>query len=86
MLNNRVSDYRYRSNQGRLTNNNSIGRRGNEGGMPTLYFLERATNLSASMMFAPVATNLPGQLGTTTYTDTNTIGMGPFFYRVGVGD
>jgi len=50
------------------------------------YFLERATNLAAPMQFAPLATNLPGQPGTTRYTDTNAIGTGPFFYRVGVAD
>jgi hypothetical protein len=25
-------------------------------------------------------------LSTTTYTDTNAVGTGPFFYRVGVGN
>jgi hypothetical protein len=33
-----------------------------------------------------LATNLPGQPGSTTYTDTNAAGAGPFFYRVGVRD
>jgi len=48
------------------------------------YFLERATNLAASPTFTPLAANLPGQLGTSTYIDTNAIGAGPWFYRVGV--
>ncbi len=48
------------------------------------YFLERAVNLAASPTFTPVATGIPGQTGTTTYTDTNAIGAGPWFYRVGV--
>src|SRR5438034_11618825 len=48
------------------------------------YFLERSTSLSASPAFTPLATNLSGQLGTTTYTDTNAIGAGPWLYRVGV--
>jgi len=50
------------------------------------YFLERSTNLAASPCFGCVATNIVGQSGTTTYTDTNATGAGPFFYRVGVGN
>jgi len=50
------------------------------------YFLERSTNLTASPAFVPLATNLPGQTGTTSFTDTNAAGTGPFFYRVGVGN
>jgi len=48
------------------------------------YFLECSTNLAATPRFTPLATNHPGQPGTTTYTDTNAAGPGPFFYRVGV--
>ena len=50
------------------------------------YFLECSTNLSATLGFTCVATNLPGQPGTTIYTDNNAVGTGPFFYRVGVGN
>jgi len=50
------------------------------------HFLECSTNLSATPRFTPLATILPGQPGTTTYTDTNAASTGPFFYRVGVGD
>jgi PKD repeat protein len=50
------------------------------------YFLERSTNLTATSTFTPLATGIPGQQGTTTYTDTNAVGPGSFFYRVGVGD
>jgi hypothetical protein len=50
-----------------------------------IYFLERSTSLGASPHFVCVASNLPGQPGTTTYTGTNAAGAGPFFYRVGVG-
>ena len=50
------------------------------------YSLECSTNLSATPCFTPLATNLPGQPGTTTFTDTNGVGPGPFFYRVGVGN
>jgi hypothetical protein len=48
------------------------------------YFLERATNLAASPAFTSLATAIPGQPGTTTYNDTNALGSGPRFYRVGV--
>jgi len=48
------------------------------------YFLERSTNLSATPPFTPLATRLPGQAGTTTYTDTNAATAPRFFYRVGV--
>ena len=48
------------------------------------YFLECSTNLAATPCFRCVATNLPGQPGTTSYTDTNAAGGLLFFYRVGV--
>jgi hypothetical protein len=48
------------------------------------YFLERGTRLGAQPPFLPLATNIVGQAGTTTFTDTNAVGAGPFFYRVGV--
>ena len=46
------------------------------------YFLQRGANLASP--FLPLATNILGQAGTTTYSDTNAIGAGPFFYRVGI--
>jgi hypothetical protein len=46
------------------------------------YFLERSASLAAP--FTLLATNIVGQAGTTSYADTNAIGAGPFFYRVGV--
>ncbi len=49
------------------------------------YFLERSTNLWTSPTFTLLAPNLPGQPGTTTYTDTNAAPLAPLFYRVGVG-
>src|SRR5262245_56711953 len=50
------------------------------------YFLSRSTNLSAPSSFVLLATNIMGQLSTTTFTDTNAAGPGPFFYRVEVRD
>jgi len=55
-----------------------------QSGSNRTYFLERATNLGAQPPFSFVTSNITGQAGTTSYTDTNAIGSGPFFYRVGV--
>ena len=48
------------------------------------YFLERSTNLWATPPFTLLAPDLPGQLGVTSFTDTNTAGQTPLLYRVGV--
>jgi hypothetical protein len=45
------------------------------------YFLEASTNLSASPPFTLVATNLLGQPGTTSYTDTNAARASPYLRR-----
>ena len=50
------------------------------------YFLERSTNLWASPPFTLLALNLPGQLGTTSYTDTNAAFQPSLFFRVSVRD
>jgi hypothetical protein len=50
------------------------------------YFLERSTNLWGSPPFTLLAPSLPGQPGTTTYTDTNAPTLAPLFYRVRVGN
>ncbi len=49
------------------------------------YFLERATSVSGSPpIFVPLATDTPGQPGTTTFTDPDAARLAPRFYRVGV--
>jgi hypothetical protein len=50
------------------------------------YFLQRSTNVAAFPAFTTIATNLPGQLGTTTYSDADVSGAPRLFYRVGVGN
>jgi hypothetical protein len=47
------------------------------------YYLQRSVDLSHSV-FSTIQDNITGQAGTTIYTDTNALGPGPFFYRVGV--
>jgi hypothetical protein len=48
------------------------------------YSLERGTNLAPPSLFTPLVTNLRGQPGLTSYTDTNTAGASPLYYRVAV--
>jgi hypothetical protein len=48
------------------------------------YFLQRAINLNPPPAFSTIQGNILGLPGTTSYTDTNALGPGPFFYRVGV--
>jgi hypothetical protein len=48
------------------------------------YFLDHSTDLGTSPVFLPLATGIPGQPGTTTFTDTNPPSPGPGFYRVGI--
>jgi hypothetical protein len=50
------------------------------------YFLERSVDRSATPPFTPLAINLPGQPGTTSFADTNAARLTPLFYRVGVGN
>ena len=48
------------------------------------YALERRVNLGAHSGFMTLATNIPGQAETTTYTDTNAVITGLTCYRVAV--
>jgi hypothetical protein len=48
------------------------------------YFLQRGTDLNLAPVFQTVATNIPGQSGNTSYTDSNAPAPGPYYYRVGV--
>jgi hypothetical protein len=48
------------------------------------YFLQRGTNLVTEPVFSTIQSNVVGQATTTSYMDTNAVGDGPFFYRVGV--
>ena len=48
------------------------------------YFLQRASNLVGSPAFSPWQSNLTGQVGITSFVDTNGASLGAFYYRVGI--
>jgi parallel beta-helix repeat protein len=48
------------------------------------YYIQRATDLGAVPAFQRLVSNIIGHAGTTSYTDTNSVGPGPYYYRIGV--
>lgn len=48
------------------------------------YFLQRAVDLGAQSGFMMLATNITSQGSSTSYTDRQAFGSGPFFYRAGI--
>ena len=48
------------------------------------YYLQRSVNLSLLSAFVNLQSNIVGQASSTSFTDTNAVGLGPCFYRVGI--
>jgi hypothetical protein len=48
------------------------------------YCVQRAANSTGQVCFTSIASNIPGRLGTTSYTDTNALSPGPVLYRIAV--
>jgi len=46
--------------------------------------MQRGTNLAAQPIFSTIQTDIIGQPGTTSCTDTDATNSGPFFYSAGV--
>lgn len=48
------------------------------------YFLQGSTNLASQPAFTTIQSNVVGQPDVASFLDTNAVGTGPYFYRVGV--
>jgi hypothetical protein len=46
------------------------------------YCLQRAAISAGQICFTPIASDIPGRSGTTSFTDTNAVSLGPVLYRV----
>jgi hypothetical protein len=48
------------------------------------YNVQRSISLNSAALFTTIATNIPGQIGTTSFSDTNVPSATQLYYRVSV--